>query len=1011
MADVSQSLTFEDRMSEPLNRITAALDRALNMMQSVQAIFANDIDTSSITNAENAINSVKDDLASLNSTKAIDVAVNNPTSAGVDINTNAISKAEQALNDLNQQNVNPKEVDINDQSVTKAQQDIDNLNKTNIDEKTVSVDQPSVDLPTANANTQVNVSTNASDAINAMNGVNQANINPKTVEITANDESAINDINELNRTNISEKQLHITDDASTAVNDINSINQAKVNNKQLNIADNSASVINDVNQINSANVSGKDVNISDNANEVIGDLNEINAKTMATVKIVADTSDLSKASKQLDFMNTKSQQTANGMTNIATQANRINTTIDNNSNSQNEFNESTEKGQNVMSGLVNKAKQLVSVYALIKTAKDMISQSDELAQTTSRINLMNDAFKSAGKSAMSTRDTINAIYGAAQKSRGSFSDMASIVARFGNNASSAFSSTGEVIKFAQAVQQDMTIAGATSDEATNAMIQLSQGLGSGTLHGQDLNSVLEQAPILVKQIADYMNQPMSKIRDLAQDGKITADVVKNAVLSASGDIQNDMNNMSLTWDQRWTMMKNNAVIALQPVYERLNQLANSKGFNSLLNAATNILVQIANLAVTVGNALASVASFVADHWNVIGPIIKYATVALTAYLAMLAAYKTATLVATAAQAVYNAVLAANPITLVMIAIAAVIALLYLVVDLINDVAGTSISATGIITGIISAAIAIIYNLIIFLYNFIVVDVFQNIVNGISWVVQNGATIVNNGATLIANIFKGIYATILSIFKYLATQILTGIDSIASGAEGAAQSLADMFVSAANVAIDAVNGVIGVINKLPGIDIDKASEVGNITIDYTSGIESALQKVNSIDTSANYGSYDSLKSFDDTKVGTLSRANYKSVSDAAKSGYQAGKGFETQLKNIGNPSSKTTVANNAYDKAMKMANGGNSNNDTNKNTKKTANNTDDIKKELDISNERLKYLRDIAERDIVNRFTTASINVQMNNKNNINNDMDINHFVKHVRTQIEKEMTKTAKKAY
>lgn len=220
--------------------------------------------------------------------------------------------------------------------------------------------------------------------------------------------------------------------------------------------------------------------------------------------------------------------------------------INDNIRRQEQFNQSLQNGASESSNLVSAIKRMAGAYLSIQTAGKILEMSDEITQTTSRLNMMNDGLQS-------TADLYNMVYVAANDARGLLGDMASVVARFGNNAKDAFSSSAEVVQFANLVQKQMTIAGASTQEAANAELQLSQALGSGVLRGDELNSIFEQAPNLIQNIADYLNVPIGKIRSMAQDGELSADVVKQAVFAATDEINANFENMPMTWGQMWTV--------------------------------------------------------------------------------------------------------------------------------------------------------------------------------------------------------------------------------------------------------------------------------------------------------------------------------------------------------------------------------------------------------------------------------------------------------------------------
>lgn len=251
------------------------------------------------------------------------------------------------------------------------------------------------------------------------------------------------------------------------------------------------------------------------------------------------------------------------------------------------------------SGFKNLVVQAATFAASFIGVKKALELSDELAATNARLNSMNDGLQT-------TAELSDMVFKAAQNSRGSYADMASVVAKFGNNAKEAFSSSEEVVKFSELVQKQMTIAGASTQEASNAMTQLSQALGSGVLRGDELNSIFEQAPNLIRTIADYMGQPIGKVRELASEGKITADVVKNAILGSADSINAQFDAMPKTWSQALQSFKNEALNAFKPLLEGLNQLVNSKAFQEFQARITAIIGGLASAANQVMGAIVSI---------------------------------------------------------------------------------------------------------------------------------------------------------------------------------------------------------------------------------------------------------------------------------------------------------------------------------------------------------------------------------------------------------------------
>ena len=301
--------------------------------------------------------------------------------------------------------------------------------------------------------------------------------------------------------------------------------------------------------------------------------------------------------------------------------NNIGSEIQNNQNKQENFNKSVNGGAFAMDGLVKKAMGLAGAYLGMQGVRKALDLSDTMAQTTARLDMMNGEFNKINGSAKQTSELFNLIYQSAQDARGAFGDTADLVARFGNNARDAFASQEEVVAFTNLIQKQMKIAGASAQEAANANLQLSQALGSGVLRGDELNSIFEQAPNLIQTIADYMDVPIGKIREMAGEGKITADIVKNAMFAASDDINNKFNQMPKTWGDLWTQMANTALMKFNPVLNKLNELANSNQVQAFINSFLDGITMVSMLVLDLFNLIASVGSFFADNWSLIGPII------------------------------------------------------------------------------------------------------------------------------------------------------------------------------------------------------------------------------------------------------------------------------------------------------------------------------------------------------------------------------------------------------
>lgn len=614
--------------------------------------------------------------------------------------------------------------------------------------------------------------------------------------------------------------------------------------------------------------------------------------------------------------------------------------INDNIRRQEQFNQSLQNGASESSNLVSAIKRMAGAYLSIQTAGKILQTSDEITQTTSRLNMMNDGLQS-------TADLYNMVYVAANDARGSLGDMASVVARFGNNAKDAFSSSAEVVQFANLVQKQMTIAGASTQEAANAELQLSQALGSGVLRGDELNSIFEQAPNLIQNIADYLDVPIGKIRSMAQDGELSADVVKQAVFAATDEINANFESMPMTWGQMWTVFQNNATMAFQPVLQRLNDLANTDGFQTFTTNAINDLAVVAGVVLDIFEGIGSVGTFVSDNWQIIGPIVEGVAAALTVYYGWQLLSTSATKAAAAAQWIYNAAMNANPAAIVAISIGALIVLIGILANKFTGTGHIAQSVFGMITGGIN----------------VVIQYFKN------W----GLTV--------ADIFIGIW----NAGGACATNVEIAFHNAISHVQA-------LWYNMLSTALTVVSGICSALNKLPFVDFDYSGITGAAD-NYASKAAAAA---------GNTKDYASVPAAFSKGVKTYDTYQKGWVNDAYTAGAAWGDGVTSKIKNT--LSSKATNIPNAnnYPNALASSNAATAANtaDTAKNTAKTANT-------LSASSEDLKYLRDIADREYVNKFTTAQIKVEMINHNNVNNDMDLDGMAEHLRSKIEEEMNAAA----
>lgn len=619
---------------------------------------------------------------------------------------------------------------------------------------------------------------------------------------------------------------------------------------------------------------------------------------------------------------------------------------------QGRFNQEISAGTQQANELTNTIKRAVAAYVSIQSVGKALNISDELVQTTSRLNMMNDGVQT-------TAELVNMVYAAAQDARGSFSQMADVVARFGNNAKDAFSSSEEVVAFADLIQKQMTIAGASTQEAANAELQLSQALGSGVLRGDELNSIFEQAPNLIQNIADYLDVPIGKIREMAADGELSADVVKAAIFSAADDINSKFNEMPMTWGQMWQSMQNTALIAFQPVLQRLNDLANSEAFQTFIQGAIEAMATLANILLNVFDLAVSIGTFIGDNWSIIAPIVYGIVAALTAYIAISAIVAAingvmamaegvkaaaqmmatgATFAETAAQQGLNAALMACPLTWIIMLILALIVVIFAVCNAIAKMTGIANSGFGVITGGVN----------------VVIQFFKNL----------GLTV--------ANIALGIGNAIAALGSNIMTAFHNAICSVQA-----------WWYDLLSTCLSVIESICAALNKLPFVEFDY-SGISSAADDYAAKASEAA---------GNKEDYQSIGDAFNEGFTTFDAFQDGWASDAFNAGAAWGDGVADKVSNfsLSDVFGQTDIPNvgdytSGFNDAIANSGVGDSVGNIDDNTGK-------IKDSLDITEEDLKYLRDIAEQEAINRFTTAEINVDMSGmQNTVNSGDDIDGFM-------------------
>lgn len=554
-----------------------------------------------------------------------------------------------------------------------------------------------------------------------------------------------------------------------------------------------------------------------------------------------------------------------------------------------QLNASIRGGNDALDDMVGKAKNLVATIGASVGLKKLIELSDQMTSTTARLNFIVDD----GGSVKALEAKIMA---SAQRSRAAYLDTASAIASMGANAGAAFTSNDELIAFMEQVNKQFVIGGASAQGQAAAMLQLTQAMAAGALRGEELNSILENAPGIARAIEQYMGIAEGSIKSYAEKGAVSATVVKNALLSIADETNAKFNGMAMTWGQVWTQMGNIALKVTRPLLTAINWLANN------LSVIGPILL---------GLGAAFLVFQVAAHWT------QIATVATAAYHAVVNLLSIGfgvltgnTAAASAAVFTFNSALLASPITWIIMLIAVVIGLLYGVVAIINKVTGSSISATGLICGAIAVAGAFIGNTVIGLLN-----------------------------ALIQYIWAIFVAPFLGIVEWILNVCNGGFNSFGDAVANLIGQIIGWFLNLGKVVTTIIDAIFGT--------------------NWTAGLESLQSSVTA------WGKNENAITLDKNAPTIDYRFEY---GDAWAAGNDFGKGIDAKIGGMFNTGGLGDSS--GFDLGDIAAYTG-----------ETADNTGKTADALAVTEEQLEYLRDIAERDAINRFTTAEVKIDMTGMTN------------------------------
>lgn len=513
--------------------------------------------------------------------------------------------------------------------------------------------------------------------------------------------------------------------------------------------------------------------------------------------------------------------------------------------------------------------------------KNIIGLADAMTQTEARLNLITgDLEKTAA-----LQDQIMA---SANRSRASYQSTADAVAKMGIMAKDAFNNTDELVAFTELINKQFTIAGASVAGQEAAMMQLTQAMASGVLRGEELNSIFEQAPTIIQTIADHLGVSVGEIRAMAAEGQITAQVVKDAMLSSADEINAQFSAMPYTFSQVWTMMQNILLEAFGP------------------------LIQV----------IGAGAQWIYENWAAIEPVLVGVATAVAILTAAYLVHTAATWLQVEANRALIISLLSNPILWIAVAIGILVGMIYKWIQSVGGLRNAwNLCTLALIVG----------------WNAVKLAFFV----GVYWVMDLVAKLQlcwQKASVAIANFMGNMKVSVLTILQNMI-----------------------------NGAIDLINKFIGLLNKLPGVNIEA---IEHVTFAATAAAENEAAKAARAEELANFEAelaaakagrdahIDSLKAELNSSVSALQSANAQMKAEAAANNAAEQMALDGIGQDLSGPGGIKDSAGSAA-------------------------------ASLKETTEDLKYMRDLAEQEAINRFTTAEVKIDMSGMTNrIDSDMDL-----------------------
>lgn len=689
------------------------------------------------------------------------------------------------------------------------------------------------------------------------------------------------------------------------------------------------------------------------------------------------------------------------MTNAESTLNKISSAVDKiekriNSAEQNQenFNSSIKEGSKASVGLGKNLMGFASSFVSISALKGYAEAIDTYVNQSSKLSMVNDGLQSQAQ-------LQNKVFAAAERSRGSYGDMVNTVSELSAAGKNVFSNNDETIAFAELMNKSFDISGASPDEKSSGIDQITQAMASGGLQGDGFTELMASAPLVADAISNFTGKSMADLQLMASNGELSASLIKNALFSSADEINSKFAVMPRTFGQVWQSVKNNAIMQFSEIMQKVNDFLNGEKGTQIVNGIINAIGILATVVGWLLGVLFLVSDIFVNNWGMIEPIIygiAAAMVVLNAktWIAWLMTVKNtiamglktiaswADIVAIVALTIatdgLSVALKACPLNWLLMIIIAIITIFYVIIGAINQFAGTSLSATGIIIGAFLALGALIWNQIVAVVNGLIQFVWAYFVEPFISIIEFVLNVFNGGFNSFGDAVKNLLGNIISWFFSLGTVVTKILDAIfgTNWTDGLNELKGDILKWGKND--KAITLERNAPKGLERMGVGAAFNIGN---DIGKNIESKVDlrnmfggKENPMDKFPKFNEGDQFKDWE-----TYNRDN----------------GLKENVD-------KNQKVNNQLNNTYGTGNGSN-------NYSQTATENSANRDSMSGSDEDLTYLRDLTEREVIGRITAPQININMNNDMKVNNSMDLDEVVSHLERRVYETMNVAAEGVY